>query len=156
MSNEQKKETKTETKSVSPEEMKELRAKKKAERLKAMRDRDQLGLPASLVEKLKKEGKRPRLANRENVEFWKSRGYDILQVSSESSDEVYSGKSASGGVEVTVSKHDPNGKAIWMVTDEENAQILDEIRDEAADRMKGQISRPKDPNDTLPGTLKRV
>ena len=127
---------------LSPEERAELRQSKKDALRRAIQDRKLLSLSDKQMEELHKRGKVPQLVNAELIELYRSRGFEILQnAEHQSSDPLY--QKSGSSLEVQVSRSDPTRKAYWMVTDIENYQLLEELREEDALRIDAQIKNPK-------------
>jgi len=128
---------KTESKKeMTPEELKEYKAKKKQERLRAQKSRDVLALDDKYV----KPGKKYRLCNLTpgNIEARKADGWTMVEGPIHVGDgSLQNPKTAKGCVEVTVGKV-TDLKAVWMETDEENYEILREIE---ADKAKAQMAQ---------------
>lgn len=120
--------------SVSKEETiqtkKELsREEKKAARRAGMSEHGRLTVP----EGIKEVGYRYRVCNvlPGNIENWKSKGYEVVTHDMKSGDGSNSRPEVNGvPCEFEVGGANGSMKAVWMRITEEDASILDEIRDE--------------------------
>ncbi len=131
----------------------EDKAAKKAARLANMKDRDILAMDESL----RKPGKKYRLVNCTpgNIERYRSMGYEIAQAGIHKGEGSLSeAVSAFGCAEVEVGRK-ASSKAVWMETDEENAQILREIEDDKAREQEAQIYKSEIPDDSRIGYIRK-
>lgn len=139
-STERQESTKTSKAKMSSDELAELRRQKKQERIRMMKDREVLAIDESL----KKPGKRYRLTNLNptNIAFQRSRGYEICQEPIHKGDGSLNNASMPAGcVEVATNKSHKDDRAVWMETDEENGQILDEIEADLAAEQDNKLAR---------------
>lgn len=112
-----------------------------------------------LADEYKEEGYRYRVCNvlPGNIENWKSRGYEVVTHKLKSGD----GSSSRPEVDGTPMEFEVGGargsmKAVWMRITEEDAQILDEIRDDEAREQDSQIHKnPGIPEDQLIGKVSK-
>lgn len=139
MSNEQKKETVVKEQ-PRRELSKEEREEKKRLRRESMEERGRL----TLSDEYKEPGYRYRVCNvlPGNIENWKSRGYEIVTHNMKSGSGLNSQPEVDGTpVEFEVGGAQGSMKAVWMRIREEEAEILDEIRDDKAREQAEMITK---------------
>ncbi len=138
---------------LSDKEILEKRAKKKAERKAAIQNNTRLFLD----EKYKEAGYRYRIVNVTpgNVESQLSKGYEVVTHDMHSGSGSLANPECSGTpLEFEVGGHSGSMKAVWMRIAEDDAQILDEIRDDEA-RAQEELIKKVDgiPNESLVGSI---
>lgn len=140
-------------KELSAEDMAKIKAKKKAARRAAIEEHGRL----HLAEDFKEKGYRYRPCNATpgNIESWKTKGYEVVthQLSSGN------GGLATPEVDGTPTEFEVGGangsmKGIWMRIREEDALILDEIRDDLAREQAAMVDKvPGIPTSNLIGSV---
>lgn len=110
-----------------------------------------------LADEFKEKGYRYRVCNvlPGNIENYKSRGYEVVTHPIQSGTGSLEHPEVNGNpTEFEVGGANGSMKAIWMRIAEEDAQILDEIRDDLAREQAGMILKnPGIPEDQLVGKI---
>jgi len=112
--------------------------------------------PLHLDQKYKREGFRQRLVNVTpgNIAKRELEGYRIIEAQDAQcgNGSIDTAHSASGQLEVEVGRRH-SAKAVWMEISEEDAQILDEIRDDLAREQAGMIYKSDIPENVRIGKV---
>lgn len=107
-------------------------------------------------DKYKKPGYRQRLVNAQNVAERMRQGYSPIQYieGAELGNTIATQRGLGGSVEITVNKS-TGDKGIWMEIPEEDALILDEIRDDLAREQNAMIEQIDIPANQRIGKITR-